>query len=59
MGLIAKISGAAVVVLALAMSPASAEDTLKLAVGAPNNWDSGISDVGVRAGIFKKHGLNL
>jgi len=37
----------------------AAEDTLKLAVGAPNNWDSGISDVGVRAGIFKKHGLNL
>ena len=38
---------------------AAAEDTLKLAVGAPNNWDSGISDVGLRAGIFKKHGLDL
>ncbi len=50
--------GAAVAALALA-SAARAEDTLKLAVGAPNNWDSGISDVGQRAGIFKKHGLQL
>jgi NitT/TauT family transport system substrate-binding protein len=56
---IGNISGAAVLALVLASSAASAEDTLKLAVGAPNNWDSGISDVGVRAGIFKKHGLNL
>lgn len=45
--------------LVAASSAARAEDTLKLAVGAPNNWDSGISDVGVRAGIFKKHGLKL
>src|SRR5262249_56200270 len=36
-----------------------ADDMLKLAVGAPNNWDSGLPDIGKRAGIFKKHGLNL
>jgi NitT/TauT family transport system substrate-binding protein len=41
------------------LGTAAAEDTLRLAVGAPNNWDSGVSDVGVRAGIFKKHGLAL
>src|SRR5215831_7501478 len=35
------------------------EDTLKLAVGAPNNWDSGVPDIGRRARIFQKHGLNL
>ena len=40
-------------------SAAEAEDTLRLAVGAPNNWDTCVSDVGLRAGIFKKHGLNL
>lgn len=34
-------------------------DTLKLAVGAPNNWDSGVPDIGRRAGIFNKHGLDL
>jgi len=35
------------------------DDQLKLAVGAPNNWDSGVPDIGKRAGIFKKHGLDL
>jgi NitT/TauT family transport system substrate-binding protein len=49
----------AAIAAVLLPAAASAEDTLRLAVGAPNNWDSGISDVGVRAGIFKKHGLNL
>ena len=39
--------------------PAKADDTLKLAVGAPNNWDSGVPDIGKRAGIFQKHGLDL
>jgi NitT/TauT family transport system substrate-binding protein len=34
-------------------------DALKLAVGAPNNWDSGVPEIGKRAGIFKKHGLDL
>jgi NitT/TauT family transport system substrate-binding protein len=49
------------ILLAAALAPrgALAEDTLKLAVGAPNNWDSGLADIGQRAGIFKKHGLNL
>jgi NitT/TauT family transport system substrate-binding protein len=38
---------------------AQAADTLKLAVGAPNNWDSSIPEIGQRAGIFAKHGLQL
>src|SRR5436309_2888755 len=38
---------------------ARCDDGLKLAVGAPNNWDSGLPDIGKRAGIFKKHGLDL
>jgi NitT/TauT family transport system substrate-binding protein len=36
-----------------------AEDTLKLAVGQRGNWDTSVSEIGQRAGIFKKHGLNL
>jgi ABC-type nitrate/sulfonate/bicarbonate transport system substrate-binding protein len=32
---------------------------LKLAVGQRGLWDTSISDVGQRAGIFKKHGLTL
>src|SRR2546423_1178824 len=35
------------------------QDTLRLAVGQRGLWDTSISDVGQRAGIFKKHGLNL
>jgi NitT/TauT family transport system substrate-binding protein len=38
---------------------ASAQDSLKLAVGQRGNWDTAISEVGQRAGIFKKHGLTL
>ncbi len=38
---------------------ALSDDMLKLAVGAPNNWDSGLPEIGQRAGIFKKHGLDL
>src|ERR1043166_1921371 len=46
--------------LALAgASPASADDTVKLAVGQRGNWDTSVSELGQRAGIFKKHGLTL
>jgi NitT/TauT family transport system substrate-binding protein len=48
-----------VAVTALAGSPALSDDNLKLAVGAPGNWDTCIAEVGQRAGIFKKHGLAL
>lgn len=48
-------------IVASAVFPLSArsDDTLRLAIGAPNNWDTCIPDVGKRAGIFKKHGLDL
>jgi NitT/TauT family transport system substrate-binding protein len=45
--------------LALFGSAAKAEDTLKLAVGQRGNWDTSVSEIGQRAGIFKKHGLTL
>ena len=38
---------------------ASADDTVKLAIGQRGNWDTSVSEVGQRAGIFKKHGLVL
>jgi NitT/TauT family transport system substrate-binding protein len=49
----------ALAALAGAVSTASAEDTLKLAIGQRGNWDTSVSEIGQRAGIFKKHGLNL
>jgi NitT/TauT family transport system substrate-binding protein len=42
-----------------AAQPALAQDKLKLAVGQRGNWDTSVSEVGQRAGIFKKHGLEL
>jgi NitT/TauT family transport system substrate-binding protein len=43
----------------LGASAASADDTVKLAVGQRGNCDTSVSEVGQRAGIFKKHGLVL
>src|ERR1700722_15890790 len=42
-----------------AVDAAEAAETLKLAVGAPGNWDTCIPAVGERAGIFRKHGIEL
>src|SRR5215218_1566624 len=43
----------------LTSAEASAQDSLKLAIGQRGNWDTSFSEVGTRAGIYKKHGLTL
>ena len=45
--------------LGAGVAASSAQDTLKLAVGQRGNWDTSVSELGQRAGIFKKHGLAL
>jgi NitT/TauT family transport system substrate-binding protein len=50
---------AAAAIAVSAAGPALAQDTLKLAVGAPNNWENQPAMLGQQAGIFKKHGLVL
>jgi NitT/TauT family transport system substrate-binding protein len=40
-------------------SRACADDTLKLAVGAPANWENQPASLGHQVGIFKRHGLAL
>lgn len=56
-----KVGGVLAVLGALVASaqPAAAQDTLKVAVGQRGNWDTAVAELGQRAGIFKKHGLNL
>ena len=50
---------ALVLACACGVWPAQAQDTLKIAAGQRGNWDTTIAEVGQRAGIFKKQGLNL
>jgi len=53
------VRGTVAAVLAIVATATQAADTLRLAVGAPGNWDTCIPAVGERAGIFRKHGLEL
>jgi NitT/TauT family transport system substrate-binding protein len=52
------IAGAAVLAAAFA-GPARADDTIKMTIGQRGNWDTAITELGSKAGIFKKHGLTL
>ena len=45
--------------LALCASPTLAQDKLKVAIGQINNWENQAPTLGVVAGIFKKHNLEL
>jgi NitT/TauT family transport system substrate-binding protein len=45
--------------LAVSAGTATADDTLKIAVGQRGSWDTAVSELGQKAGIFKKHGLDL
>ena len=49
------------VVAFAAMMPAHgfAADALKLAIGQRGLWDSAIAEIGMQAGIFQKHGIEL
>jgi NitT/TauT family transport system substrate-binding protein len=43
----------------LALQPACADDQVKLTIGQRGNWDTAISHLGDKAGIFKRHGITL
>ena len=45
--------------LALAASPASAQDKIKVAIGQIDAWANQIPTLGMQAGIFQKHGIEL
>lgn len=42
-----------------AVSTADAQDKLKIAAGQRGNYDTGITEIGSRLGIYKKHGLEV
>lgn len=54
-----KLAAAICLLLIWTASAALAQDKLKVASGQRGNWDTSVSEIGQRAGIFKKHGLEL
>jgi NitT/TauT family transport system substrate-binding protein len=50
---------AATVVMATLTAPVAADDLVKMTIGQRGNWDTSITHLGEKAGIFKKHGLQL
>ncbi|MFY9734199.1 MAG: ABC transporter substrate-binding protein [Rhodoplanes sp.] len=44
---------------ALHLTPATADDLVRVAIGQRGNWNSAIPHLGEKAGIFKKHGIAL
>jgi NitT/TauT family transport system substrate-binding protein len=51
-------AAAALAVLAVPL-PASAADLVKLTIGQRGNWDTSVAHLGDKAGIFKKHNIQL
>jgi NitT/TauT family transport system substrate-binding protein len=52
-------AAAGLAILGVSTLAARADDTLKIAVGQRGSWDTSVSELGQKAGIFKKHGLAL
>jgi NitT/TauT family transport system substrate-binding protein len=46
-------------VFAATLTPAAAEDTVKVALGQRGNWETAASELGQNAGLFRKRGLEL
>jgi NitT/TauT family transport system substrate-binding protein len=51
--------GCALIALAFGVTQASAQDTLKIAIGQINNWENQAPTLGEDAGIYKKHTLKI
>jgi len=56
-GLLQRLACAAAALVAA--SAAYGDDQLKLTIGQRGNWDTAVAQLGTKAGIFKKHGLEL
>jgi NitT/TauT family transport system substrate-binding protein len=51
--------GLAAIAVGALMGSAIADDLVKMTIGQRGNWDTAITHLGEKAGIFKKHGLEL
>jgi NitT/TauT family transport system substrate-binding protein len=56
---IRKFAGAVALGTVVLATPASADDLVKMTIGQRGNWDTAITHLGEKAGIFKKHGIQM
>jgi NitT/TauT family transport system substrate-binding protein len=56
---IRKLAGAVALGAIVLAAPASADDLVKMTIGQRGNWDTAITHLGEKAGIFKKHGIQM
>ena len=56
---IAPLAFAAAAAVMASAAPAAAVDQLKLTIGQRGNWDTAVTQLGSKAGIFKKHDIEL
>jgi NitT/TauT family transport system substrate-binding protein len=54
-----RLKALALAVATLAATPAWSADQLKATLGQKGNWDTAVIELGTRAGIFKKHDLEI
>jgi NitT/TauT family transport system substrate-binding protein len=56
---IRKLAGAVALGAVVMAAPAAADDLVKMTIGQRGNWDTAITHLGEKAGIFKKHGIQM
>jgi NitT/TauT family transport system substrate-binding protein len=56
---IRKLAGAVALGAIVLATPATADDLVKMTIGQRGNWDTAITHLGEKAGIFKKHGIQM
>lgn len=56
---IRKLAGAVALGAIVLAAPAAADDLVKMTIGQRGNWDTAITHLGEKAGIFKKHGIQM
>ncbi len=56
---ISKFAGAIAIGTIVLATPATADYLVKMTIGQRGNWDTAITHLGEKAGIFKKHGIQM
>jgi len=55
----ARLLGAALAVLFAGTLAAVAQDRISIAIGQRGNWETSVAELGIRSGVFARHGIEL